>query len=55
MVEVRRAHLTDYSAITAFLREAYEDLAPFKGEERWRWQYTNNPYGDHSDEYTSTF
>ena len=51
MVEVRRARLSDYPAIAAFLREAYEDLAPFKGEERWRWQFTNNPYGDHSDEY----
>lgn len=51
MVEVRRARLSDYPAIAVFLREAYEDLAPFKGEERWRWQFTNNPYGDHSDEY----
>ncbi len=51
MVEGRRAHLSDYPAIAAFLREAYEDLAPFKGEERWHWQFTNNPYRDHSDEH----
>lgn len=43
-VNVRRAHLSDYPAIAAFIREAYEDLAPFKAQNRWDWQFAKNPY-----------
>jgi hypothetical protein len=33
-IEVRQATLGDYPAIEAFIREAYEDLAPYKAHDR---------------------
>jgi hypothetical protein len=44
-IEVRQATLGDYPAIDAFIREAYEDLAPYKAHDRWRWQFVDNPFG----------
>jgi GNAT superfamily N-acetyltransferase len=49
MVEVRRARFSDYPAIAVFIREAAGDFAPFKGAERWRWQFADNPYRVPSD------
>jgi len=43
-VSIRRALLSDYPRIAAFIREAYEESAPFKERERWEWQFVNNPY-----------
>ncbi len=45
-IRVRRALLSDYPKIAIFLREAYGDLAPFKGKQRWYWQFVDNPYID---------
>lgn len=44
--EVRQATIHDYPAIEAFIREAYEDLAPYKASERWRWQFVDNPFAE---------
>jgi hypothetical protein len=35
-IEVRQATLGDYPAIDAFIREAYEGLAPYKAHDRHR-------------------
>ena len=43
-IEVRRARLADLPAIQQFIRLAYEDLAPFKAKDRWRWQFLDNPF-----------
>jgi len=43
-IEVRRARLADRPAIERFIVSAYEELAPFKGPDRWRWQFGENPY-----------
>jgi GNAT superfamily N-acetyltransferase len=48
-IRVRRARLTDYPAIGAFLREAYGELAPFKEGRRWAWQFVDNPYAKRED------
>ena len=48
-IRVRRARLTDYPAIGAFLREAYGELAPFKEGRRWNWQFVDNPYAKCED------
>jgi GNAT superfamily N-acetyltransferase len=42
-VEVRRATLADVPAIAAFIAYAYAELAPYKGPDRWKWQYQANP------------
>jgi GNAT superfamily N-acetyltransferase len=44
-IEMRQETLGDYPAIDAFIREAYEDLAPYKAHDRWRWQFVGNPFG----------
>jgi len=41
---IRRATETDWPAICAFLTETYGKTAPFKGKERWRWQFIDNPF-----------
>jgi GNAT superfamily N-acetyltransferase len=43
-IRIRRAHLSDYPAIQAFIRESYGVLAPFKSKQRWEWQFQNNPF-----------
>jgi len=43
-LEVRQATLADRDAIQRFIRSAYDDLAPYKGPERWAWQFGDNPY-----------
>ncbi len=42
--EVRQATIDDYPRIDAFIREAYQDLAPYKAYNRWRWQFVDNPF-----------
>ncbi len=48
-INVRRADLSDYPRISDFIREAYRESAPFKGQERWDWQFVNNPYTKSED------
>lgn len=43
-VEVRQAELIDRPAIAEFITEAYEEVAPYKGADRWEWQFVQNPY-----------
>jgi hypothetical protein len=43
-IEIRRATLADRSAIERFIQSAYEELAPFKGPDRWTWQFLDNPF-----------
>lgn len=43
-ISVRRARLSDYPQIAAFIREAYQEQALFKAKERWDWQFVNDPY-----------
>jgi len=50
-IVVRQAVVQDYPAIGAFIREAYGQLAPYKGYDRWSWQFLNNPAGErHGDQ-----
>jgi GNAT superfamily N-acetyltransferase len=42
-VIVRQACIEDYPAISNFIREACGPLAVYKGEDRWRWQFIENP------------
>jgi predicted N-acetyltransferase YhbS len=49
-VIVRQAAREDQRAIMDFLAEAYGPLAPFKGAERWAWQFLNNPAAQDSPE-----
>lgn len=44
-LEIRQARLQDYPAIAAFIVEAYGALAPYKGQDRWHWQFVDNPFG----------
>jgi GNAT superfamily N-acetyltransferase len=44
--EVRQATVRDFPAIDLFIREAYEELALYKGHDRWRWQFVDNPFLD---------
>jgi len=48
-IEVRQARLSDWPALASFLAEAYGDLALYKGEERWTWQFVSNPSGDRAN------
>jgi predicted N-acetyltransferase YhbS len=48
-LEIRQACLEDYPAIAAFIVEAYGALAPYKGQDRWRWQFVDNPFASRSD------
>jgi GNAT superfamily N-acetyltransferase len=43
-IRVRRARIEDRSAIEHFICCAYQELAPFKGPDRWRWQFVENPF-----------
>jgi GNAT superfamily N-acetyltransferase len=43
-VSVRRARIEDRSAIEHFICRAYQELAPFKGSDRWCWQFVENPF-----------
>jgi GNAT superfamily N-acetyltransferase len=43
-IRVRRARIEDRSAIEHFICCAYREEAPFKGPERWRWQFVENPF-----------
>lgn len=43
-VEVRRATVADRTAIDRFIVATYGPLAPFKGPDRWTWQFERNPY-----------
>ncbi len=45
-IRIRRASLDDRPAIEHFIRLAYEQLAPFKGPDRWFWQFVDNPFLD---------
>lgn len=49
-ISVRRAGMNDWPAIHAFITQAYEELAPYKGWDRWNWQFCQNPYLDSHDE-----
>jgi GNAT superfamily N-acetyltransferase len=40
----RRARIDDRPALEIFVRSAYPDLVPFKGPDRWRWQFLENPF-----------
>lgn len=40
----RHARVEDRPAIEQFIRRAYQELAPFKGQDRWRWQFVENPF-----------
>ncbi|MEH2507270.1 GNAT superfamily N-acetyltransferase [Bradyrhizobium sp. AZCC 1578] len=41
---IRRARIEDRAAIERFIRIAYQELAPFKGPDRWCWQFVENPF-----------
>ncbi len=41
---VRRATVDDWPRIWKFIQKAYEDLAQYKDEDRWNWQFVNNPF-----------
>jgi GNAT superfamily N-acetyltransferase len=43
-ISVRRARLSDYPQIAAFIREAYQEQSLFKAKGRWDWQFVNDPY-----------
>src|SRR5471030_2400126 len=43
-IRIRRAKIEDAPAIGKFIRAAYAELAPFKGPDRWRWQFVDNPF-----------
>jgi len=43
-VTVRRARASDYDAIARFIELAYDDLAQYKGADRWRWQFLDTPF-----------
>ncbi|MGH8208844.1 MAG: GNAT family N-acetyltransferase [Steroidobacteraceae bacterium] len=43
-IRVRRARIEDWTTIEHFIRHAYQELAPFKGQDRWRWQFVENPF-----------
>lgn len=42
--DVRRARVEDKAAIETFIERAYGRLAGFKGPDRWRWQFVDNPF-----------
>jgi len=44
VLKIRQASLSDYPAISEFINRAYGDLAAYKGEARWRWQFVDNPF-----------
>jgi GNAT superfamily N-acetyltransferase len=46
---VRQARVSDRPAIADFLVEAYGAKAPYKGERRWTWQFSANPFSNASD------
>lgn len=48
-LSVRRACLSDYPKIAAFITEAYQESAVFKGDARWNWQFVKNPYTRFTD------
>jgi GNAT superfamily N-acetyltransferase len=43
-IGIRRARIEDRSAIEHFICRAYQELAPLKGPDRWRWQFVENPF-----------
>ena len=43
-ISIRRARIEDRTAIEHFIRRAYQELAPFKGPDRWCWQFVENPF-----------
>jgi len=43
-INIRRARLSDYPRIATFIEEAYAESAPYKGRDRWNWQFVNDPY-----------
>ena len=40
---IRQAVRQDEPAVMRFLKEAYGPLAPYKGRDRWLWQFIDNP------------
>jgi GNAT superfamily N-acetyltransferase len=48
--EVRQAVLSDRDAIARFIVDAYEELAPYKGETRWDWQFRGNPFANNAED-----
>lgn len=42
-IEIRRAQPDDDPALQDFIARTYGDGAQFKGSERWRWQFLDNP------------
>src|SRR5436190_8152991 len=49
-IDVRQARIADLPAIQDFIQQCYGAEAPFKGEARWRWQYTASPYEPSKDD-----
>lgn len=43
-VDIRQARTADLEPIQRFIREAYGPFAPYKGPDRWRWQFLDNPF-----------
>jgi GNAT superfamily N-acetyltransferase len=41
---IRRATLDDQEAIQRFIHQAFQEFAPFKAEDRWCWQFVDNPF-----------
>jgi len=54
-VDVRRATEADADAIQRFVRETYGDEAPYKGPDRWRWQFVNSPFHPADDSAPSVW
>lgn len=48
-LEIRRAREADAAAIQAFIGRTYGDAAPYKGSDRWRWQFVDNPFRPSAD------
>jgi Acetyltransferase (GNAT) domain len=55
MVSIRQAKLADATAIAHFIGEAFGALAPFKGRERWLWQFVSNPFRTGTDDNVSVW
>ncbi len=43
-IRIHRARIEDVPAIERFICRAYRELSPFKGPDRWRWQFVENPF-----------
>ena len=43
-IVVRRAAHSDWPAVREFISQTYGPVASYKGVDRWRWQFADNPY-----------